>query len=124
MNRNPIKSLIFLFSYLGQCAVDEMKLRYSFLNRDKQADIDFNDLSNYTLTHYVGNNQGPLITNEIIQLLIDEAQQEGITMRQFHDENEQDLDSFQQQQAESLSFAPAIDRPSSSTSTASHIDLY
>jgi hypothetical protein len=109
--------------FLGQCAVDEMKQRYSFLNRDKedQQEIDFNDLSNYTLTHYVDNNQGPLITDEIIQLLISEAQQEGITMRQFQDENEEDIDSFQQQQqVELLSLAPAIDRPLSSTSTASH----
>jgi hypothetical protein len=56
-------------------------------------------------------------------LLIHEAQQEGITMRQFQDENEEDIDSFQQQ-TESLSLAPAIDRPLSSTSTSSHVDLY
>jgi hypothetical protein len=114
----------FFFS-LGQCAVDEMKQRFSLLNRDKQdhQEIDFNDLSNYTLTHYVENNQGPLITDDIIQLLIHEAQQEGITMRQFQDENEEDIDSFQQQ-TESLSLAPAIDRPLSSTSTSSHVDLY
>jgi hypothetical protein len=103
-----------------------MKQRYSFLNRDKQdnQEIDFNDLSNYTLTHYVDNNQGPLITDDIIQLLINEAQQEGITMRKFQDENEENIDSFQQQQVEPLSLAPAIDRPSSSTSTSSHVDLY
>jgi hypothetical protein len=109
------------YYFLGQCAVDEMKQRFSFLNRDKQdhQEIDFNDLSNYTLTHYVDNNQGPLITDEIIQLLIDEAQQEGITMRKFLDD-----DSFEHQQIESLSLAPAIDRPLSSTSTSSHVDLY
>jgi len=98
-----------------------MKQRYSFLNRDKQdsQEIDFNDLSNYTLTHYVNNNQGPLITDEIIQLLIHEAQQEGITMRQFQEENEEEEEDMN-----SLSLAPAIDRPLSSTSTSSHIDLY
>jgi hypothetical protein len=104
---------------LGQCAVDEMKQRYSFLNRDKHdsQEIDFNDLSNYTLTHYADNHQGPLITDEIIQLLLQEAQQEGINMRQLHDEDEnEDVDP--------LSLAPAIDRPLSSTSTSSHIDLY
>ncbi|CAF2334310.1 unnamed protein product [Rotaria sp. Silwood2] len=111
---------------LGQCAVDEMKQRFSFLNHDKQdqKEIDFNDLSDYALTHYVENNQGPLITDEIIQLLIYEAQQEGITMRQLHDENEDDIDSLQKQEVDALVLAPAIDRPLSSTSTASHIDLY
>jgi len=99
-----------------------MKQRYSFLNRDKQdyQQIDFNDLSNYTLTHYVDNNQGPLITDDIIQLLINEAQQEGITMRKFQDEDQENIDSFQQP----LSLAPNIDRPVSSTSTSSHVDLY
>ncbi|CAF0882797.1 unnamed protein product [Adineta steineri] len=113
-----------------------MKSRYSLLNRDKEdyQEIDFNELSNYALTHYVGNTQGPLITDEIIQLLINEAQQEGITMRQFHDDDvedggggeEENMHSSQQQQQHtaSLSFAPAIDRPSSTTSTASHIDIY
>ncbi|CAF0841463.1 unnamed protein product [Adineta steineri] len=121
---------------LGQCAVDDMKSRYSLLNRDREdyQEIDFNELSNYALTHYVGNTQGPLITDEIIQLLINEAQQEGITMRQFHDDDvedggggEENMHSSQQQQQQhtaSLSFAPAIDRPSSTTSTASHIDIY
>ncbi|CAF3486070.1 unnamed protein product [Rotaria sordida] len=108
---------------LGQCAVDEMKQRFSFLNHDQQ-EIDFNDLSNYALTHYVENNQGPLITDEMIQLLINEAQQEGITMRKLDDEYEDDFDSLQQQQVDSLVLAPAIDRPLSSTSTASHVDLY
>ena len=114
-----------LLIFLGQCAVDEMKQRFSFLNRDKQdcQEIDFNDLSNYTLTHYVDNNQGPLITDEIIQLLLTEAQQEGITMRQFPENNEADIDLFEQQ-VESVSLAPAIDRPISSTSTSSHVDLY
>lgn len=94
------------------------------IKQDSQ-EIDFNDLSNYTLTHYVDNKQGPLITDEIIQLLINEAQQEGITMRQFEEENYEDIDLFQQQQqVESLSLAPAIDRPLSSTSTSSHVDLY
>ena len=99
-----------------------MKQHFSFLNRDKedQQEIDFNDLSNYTLTHYVDHNQGPLITDEIIQLLINEAQQEGITMRKFQDENDEDIDLYQQQQIKPLSLAPAIDRPVSSTSTSSH----
>jgi hypothetical protein len=101
-----------------------MKQRFSFLNRDKQdhQEIDFNGLSDYTLTHYVENNQGPLITDEIIQLLINEAQHEGITMRQFDDDDDEDNDSFQQQ-AQALSLAPAIDRPLSSTSTSSYIDF-
>ena len=112
--------------FKGQCAVDEMKQHFSFLNRDKPdyQGIDFNDLSDYTLTHYAENNRGPLITDEIIQLLINEAQQEGITMCKFIDEDEEDIDSLRQQQADSLSLAPAIDRPPSSTSTSSHIDLY
>ncbi len=105
-----------------------MKQRFSLLNRDKQdhQEIDFNELSNYTLAHYVDNHQGPFITDEIIQLLINEAQQEGITMRQFQDENEEDMDLFQQQQqqVEPLSLAPVVDRPLSSTSTSSHVDLY
>lgn len=113
--------------FLGQCAIDEMKQRYSFLNRDQQdnQEIDFNDLSNYTLTHYVDNQQGPLITDEIVQLLINEAQQEGIIMRKFQDdnENEDDMDLFQQQ-IQPLSIGPAIDRPLSSTSTSSHFETY
>ncbi|UJR33916.1 hypothetical protein I4U23_021335 [Adineta vaga] len=113
---------------LGQCAVDEMKTRYSLLNQDKQDQqaIDFNDLTNYTLTHYVENPRGPMITDEIIQLLINEAQQEGIIMRQLHDnDDELDLDSSSQQQhAQALLFTPAIDRPSSSTSTASQLQLF
>lgn len=101
-----------------------MKQRFSFLNRDKEnnQEIDFNDLSNYTLAHYVDNKQGPLITDEIVQLLITEAQQEGITMRKFDDEDDEDFDSFQQ--IEPLSLAPAIDRPLSSTSTSSYVDTY
>lgn len=116
---------MFYFSCKGQCAVDEMKQRFSFLNHNKQdnEEIDFHDLSNYALTHYVENTQGPVITEEIIQLLLNEAKQEGITMRNFDDENE-DVDSLQQRQADPLSLAPAIDRPISSTSTSSHIDLY
>ena len=100
-----------------------MKQRFSFLNPDKQdlQGIDFNDLSNYTLTHYVDNHQGPMITDEIIQLLINEAQQEGITLRQYHEEDD---DLFEEQSAEPLSLAPAFDRPLSSTSTASHVDTY
>lgn len=93
-----------------------MKQRFSFLNRDTQ-EIDFNDLSNYALTHYVDNDRGPLITDEIIQLLLNEAQQEGITMRQYQ---EQEDDLIEQP----LSLAPAFDRPLSSTSTASHVDTY
>jgi hypothetical protein len=121
LGKNSNNQIRFFFEdfCLGQCAVDEMKQRYSFLNRNKQdsQEIDFNDLSNYTLTHYVDNHQGPLITDEIIQLLLHEAQQEGITMRQVNDENEDE-------DIEPLSLAPAIDRPLSSTSTSSHIDLY
>ncbi|CAF1238537.1 unnamed protein product [Rotaria magnacalcarata] len=115
---------------LGQCAVDEIKQRYSFLNQDKQEsqEIDFNGLSDYALTYYVENNQGPLITDDIIQLLIHEAQQEGITMRKLdceeEEEKEGDIDSLQLQQTDSLVLAPAIDRPISSTSTSSHVDLY
>ena len=98
-----------------------MKQRFSFLNRDKQdlQEIDFNDLSNYTLTHYTDNHQGPMITDEIIQLLINEAQQEGIALRQYHEEDD---DLFEEQRIEPLSLAPAFDRPLSSTSTASHVD--
>lgn len=93
-----------------------MKQRFSFLNREQQntQEIDFNDLSNYALTHYVDNHQGPLITDEIIQLLLSEAQQEGITMRQYQEED----DRFEQEYIEPLSLAPAFDRPLSSTSTA------
>ena len=100
-----------------------MKQRFSFLQRDQQdtQEIDFNDLSNYALTHYVDNHQGPLITDEIIQLLLNEAQQEGITMRQYQEEDD---DLFEQQHIEPLSLAPAFDRPLSSTSTASHVDTY
>ncbi|CAF1256754.1 unnamed protein product [Adineta ricciae] len=109
---------------LGQCAVDEMKTQYSLLNRensDQQA-IDFDGLSNYALTHYVENTRGPMITDEIIQLLLNEAQQEGIIMRQFPDD-EDNLESLSQQHAQALLFTPAIDRPSSSTSIASHTEL-
>lgn len=123
-----ISSTFFIFwsSFLGQCAVDELKQRFSLLNQDKQDNqpLDFNDLSNYALTHYEEHNQGPLITDDIIQLLINEAQQEGITMRTFPDDEQDDIDSFQQQQADVLLLAPALDRPLSSTSTASNIDLY
>lgn len=65
-----------------------------------------------------------MITDDIIQLLINEAQQEGITMRTFPDDEQDDIDSFQHQQADALLLAPALDRPLSSTSTASNIDLY
>jgi hypothetical protein len=121
-NATPDKQSPLCFD-LGQCAVDELKTRYSLLHSDQQdrQAIDFNDLSNYTLTHYVDNHQGPQITDDVIQLLIREAQQEGIVMRQVHDEDE--LDAMPAQSAESLLFTPAIDRPPSSSSTASHIGL-
>jgi len=103
-----------------------MKQQFSLLNHDNQTEneIDFNELSNYALTHYVDHNQGPMITNDIIQLLINEAQQEGITMRTFQD-NDDDADDdddelFEQKQIEAVSLEPAFDRPISSTSTISH----
>ena len=103
--------------------MDEMKQRYSFLHRhqDDSQEIDFNHLSDYALTHYVENNQGPMITDEIIQLLLTEARQEGIALREFPDDETEDLDSAQQHQA--LSMAPALDRPLSSASTASQLDI-
>ena len=105
-----------------------MKQRFSLLNRDQseQLEIDFNQLSDFTLTHYVENNQGPLMTDEIIQLLINEARQEGIAVRQFDnddDDNHAESIDSAQRPADPLSFAPAIDRPFSSTSDSSHIDV-
>ena len=105
-----------------------MKQRYSLLNRDQpeQLEIDFNQLSDFTLTHYVENNQGPAMTDEIIQLLINEARQEGIIVRQFDnddDDNHAESIASARQPADPLSFAPAIDRPFSSTSDSSHIDV-
>lgn len=103
-----------------------MKQHFSLLNHDNQTEneIDFNDLSNYALTHYVDHNQGPKITDDIIQLLIHEAQQEGITMRKFEkNDDDDDDDTSEQKQIDVVSLEPAIDRPISSTSTISHRDL-
>ena len=46
--RREKKIEVYFRLHLGQCAVDEMKSRYSLLHRDQQdyQAIDFNDLSN------------------------------------------------------------------------------
>jgi hypothetical protein len=107
-----------------------MKQRFSLLNRDQHdvQPIDFNHLSDYTVTHYVDDNRQTVITDDIIRMLIDEAEQEGIAMRAYPDNDLDDLDSRQQQQqqtdqhAQPLSIAPAFDRPLSSISSISHAD--
>ena len=92
-----------------------MKQRFSFLHGNE---IDFNQLSDFTVANYVENPQGPLISDDIIQMLINEAQDEGIVMRQFPpDETDDQYDSAAP--AASLSFAPAIDRPMSTSSITS-----
>lgn len=102
-----------------------MKQHYSFLNRNdsNQVEIDFNHLSNYALTHYAENHQGPLITDDIIQLLISEAEQEGITMRKFAPDDDEEFHSIEHHQtALPLSIAPAHDRPMSTTSISSLLE--
>ena len=97
-----------------------MKQRFSFLHPNQSAgnELDFNHLSDFTVANYVGNPQGPMITDEIIQMLLSEAEDEGIVRRRIAADEFESIEypDASASAAAALSFAPAIDRPMSTAS--------